>query len=85
MAVTQRQRYQITKGSLPPFLVLTVSIHWLAAFLLLANALIPALRGIALFKAALSLSLAMVMWAFVRRINSLLGDRPRDDWDPKRG
>ena len=32
-----------------------------------------------------ALSLAMVMWAFVRRINSLLGDKPGEDWDPKRG
>jgi hypothetical protein len=35
-------------------------------------------------KAALTLFLAVVMLAFVRRIASLLGVKPGDNWDPKR-
>lgn len=57
----------------------------LAVVLLAANALIPAVQGLALFEAGVTLALAVLMWTFVRRISSLLGDKPGEDWDPKRG
>ena len=52
---------------------------------LIANAVVPAVQGVGLFKVALTLPLAVVMWAFIRRIGSLLGGKPGDDWDPNRG
>jgi len=51
---------------------------------LVANAAVPGLRGVGLFKAAVTLFLAVVMLAFVRRIASLIGVKPGDNWDPKR-
>lgn len=57
----------------------------LSAFILLLNAVVPPWQGVHLFAGALTLSMAALMWAFVRRIGSLVGDKPSDDWDPKRG
>lgn len=57
----------------------------LSAIILLVNAAVPPWQGIHLFAGALTLSTAAIMWAFVRRIGSLVGDKPGDDWDPKRG
>ena len=66
-------------------LVFIFAMHWLAAALLAANAVVPQLQGTGLHAAALTVSMVMLMLAFVRRIASLLGDKPSDDWDPKRG
>jgi hypothetical protein len=57
----------------------------LSAIVLLVNAAVPPWQGVHLFAGALTLSTAAIMWAFVRRIGSLVGDKPGDDWDPKRG
>ena len=56
-----------------------------SVIVLLVNAIVPPWQGIHLFAGALTLSTAVIMWAFVRRIGSLVGDKPGDDWDPKRG
>ena len=61
------------------------TVQWITVLLLVANAAVPPLQGAGLFKAALTISLAMIMWAFVRRLASLVGDKPGEDWDPKRG
>jgi hypothetical protein len=57
----------------------------LSAIILLVNAAVPPWQGMHLFAGALTLSTAAIMLAFVRRIGSLVGDKPGDDWDPKRG
>jgi hypothetical protein len=57
----------------------------LSAIILLVNAVVTPWQGIHLFASALTLSMAALMWAFVRRIGSLVGDKPGEDWDPKRG
>lgn len=57
----------------------------LAVTVLAVNALITAWQGVHLFAGAVTLSVAVIMWAFVRRIASLLGDQPGEDWDPKQG
>lgn len=80
----QRQRSKIAKDGIPPFLVFVYASNWVLVALLVANAIIPPLQGVGLFKAALSLSLALAMLAFVRRIASLLGDMPSDNWNPRR-
>lgn len=79
-----RQRKKATTGAPPPFLMGVYIFQWALVALLLANAAIPGLRGVGPFEAALSLFLAVVMLAFVRRIASLLGVEPGDTWDPKR-
>jgi len=63
----------------------TFSTHGLAIIVLLVNAVIVPWQGVHLFAAALTLSVANLMWAFTRRIASLFGDKPGEDWDPKRG
>jgi hypothetical protein len=57
----------------------------LSAVILLVNAVVQPWQGVHMFAGALTLSTAAIMWAFVRRIGSLVGDKPGDDWDPKRG
>jgi hypothetical protein len=79
-----RQRTKATTGAPPPFLMGVYIFQWLLVALLVANAVVPGLRGVGLFKVALTLFLAVVMLAFVRRIASLLGVEPGDNWDPKR-
>ncbi len=59
--------------------------HGLAIIVLLVNAVVVPWQGIHLYAAALTLSVATLMFTFVRRIASLFGDKPGDDWDPKRG
>jgi hypothetical protein len=56
-----------------------------AACLLVINALIMPWDGLPLYATALTLSVGAVMWSFVRRIASLFGERPGEDWDPRRG
>ena len=85
MATTLWQRTAVTHRRLPPVLMFLVGLQWVSVVLLGVNAAVPALQGIALYKAAVTLSLAAVLWQFVRRISSLLGENPGDDWDPKRG
>jgi hypothetical protein len=60
-------------------------LHGLSNILLLANAAIAPWQGIQLYAAALTLSLATVMWTFARRIASLFGDKPAEGFDPDRG
>jgi hypothetical protein len=85
MALTLRERHRVTSGAaLPPFLLFAVSLQWIAALMLAANAVVP-WHNMFVFKAALTVSLALIMWAFVRRVGSLVGDKPSDDWDPNRG
>jgi hypothetical protein len=80
----QRRRSKTASGAPPPFLVFVYTANWLLVLLLVANAAVPALQHAGLFKVALSLSLALAMLGFVRRVASLLGDKPSDDWDPRR-
>jgi hypothetical protein len=80
----QRRRSKAAKIAPPPFLVFVYTFQWMLVLLLMANAAVPDLRGVGPFKVALSLSLAVVMLGFVRRIASLLGDEPSDNWDPRR-
>ena len=70
----------MSRGVMFSFLMMTVSVA-----MLLANAVVSPIQGAGLFIGALTLSLAVIMWAFVRRVASLLGDKPMEDWDPKRG
>jgi hypothetical protein len=73
-------------NAFPPTMVV---IDWICQGIvilsLIANALVPTVQGVLLFAAALTSSLAIVMWSFVRRIGSLLGEKPGEDWDPGRG
>lgn len=59
--------------------------HGLVVAVLAANAFVRPIQGVGPFAAALTVALAIMLWTFVRRIASLLGDKPGEDWDPKRG
>ena len=85
VANTMRHRRAATKVPMPFATMASFSLHWFAVFLLLANAMVPAIRSIFLFEVAITICLATIMWAFVRRIASLQSDHPSEDWDPKRG
>jgi hypothetical protein len=60
-------------------------LHAVAIIIFLVNAVAEPWQGVHLFAAALTLSVASVMWAFVRRIVSLFDIKASKDWDPKRG
>ncbi len=83
IANTMRHRSAATKASMPFATMVALALHWFAVLLLLANAMVPAIRGIFLFEVALTICLATIMWAFVRRIASLKSDHPSGDWDSK--
>jgi hypothetical protein len=78
-------RRRVSSEPMSALNVLTLAGHWIVVLLLAVNALVPQVQGVGLFAAALSLSIGLIMWAFVRRIASLLGETPGEDWDPKRG
>ena len=61
------------------------SLHGVAIIVLLVNAFAEPWQGAHLHATAITLSLASVSWAFVRRIASVLGSTANKDWDPKRG
>jgi hypothetical protein len=65
--------------------MMSFSANGLSVAILIINAVVQSWQGILLFAGALTLSTAVIMWAFVRRIGSLIGDKPGEDWDPKRG
>lgn len=84
IANTMWQRRKATKAPMRFATLLSFCLHWFGVLLLLANAAIPFVQGIFLFEAALTICLATVMWAFVRRIASLVGDKPTEEWASKR-
>ena len=67
----------------PARVILTFSTQGVSIALLLINAVVPKVQGTGLFIIALTLSLSAVMYAFVHRIGTLLGDEPTKD--PERG
>jgi hypothetical protein len=78
------RRKHATGETAPAGVTIRYFVHGIAVALLVTNALVPAVQGIALYAAALTLCLGNMMWAFVRRISSLLGEKPSKDWDPRR-
>jgi len=82
---TMRQRKVIAKGAMPFAVKVSFAVVWIAVPLLVVNAVIPTVRGAGLFELALTVNLASIMWSFVRRVSTLLGDHQSADWDPNRG
>ena len=78
------RRRKATRKPAPAGVMIRNLVHGMAIALLVLNALVPAVQGVALYAAALTLCLGNMMWAFVRRITSLLGEKPSRDWDPRR-
>ncbi|HKQ94961.1 MAG TPA: hypothetical protein VJS40_05090 [Aestuariivirgaceae bacterium] len=58
-------------------------VHGIMAGLLLANSLYW--QNAVFYVGPVTISLGATMWLFTRRIASLFGEKPGDDWDPKRG
>jgi hypothetical protein len=79
------RRRKVAPEPMPLGVISSFSTHGLVVITLLVNAMIQPWQGIHLFAGALTLSVAVLMWTFVRRIASLVGDKPGDDWDPRRG
>jgi hypothetical protein len=80
-----RLRRNVSPEPMASAQVLSLSMHGVAIIVFLINAAVLPWQGVHLFALAVTLSVAGVMWAFVRRVSSLLGDKPGEDWDPKRG
>ena len=77
-----RLRLKASPQPMSRWVLATYLTQALACVILLANALI---QNAGLFGLALTLSMMGAMVGFVRRISSLFGDKPREDWDPRRG
>jgi hypothetical protein len=85
LASNVRLRHKVSKEPMSWAVAGSFSAHGLIVAAFAINALVPAVQGVGLFAAALTVSLAIMLWTFVRRISSLFGDKPGEDWDPKRG
>jgi len=85
IARIQWERRKTEMGSLGSSLLVVFVALWLSVLILTVNAFVPAVQGIGLHAAAVTLSLGTVMWSFVRRIACLGGQRPRGEWDLGRG
>ena len=83
VAVLVTLRRRVSPAPMPRWAVAVFGLHGADALLLAVNAVVPALQGVRLFATALTLSLAVFMWSFLRRLVSLLGDKPGEDWDPR--
>lgn len=79
------RRKRVSPQSAPWVVLASFFVHGLAIIVLVVNAAVLPWQGIHLYAAALTLSLATLMLTFVRRIASLFGEKPGDDWDPKLG
>lgn len=79
------RRHKATSVPMSYGVMFSILMQGLAIAILVVNATIPAIQGSGVYVGALTLSLAIIMWGFVRRVSSLLGDKPGEDWDPKRG
>lgn len=79
-----RRRMRVSREKPSAGVVAALFAHALVAVALAVNASVPQVQGPGLFAAALTLALAISLWTFVRRIASLFGDQPGEDWDPKR-
>lgn len=80
-----RLRRLVSSAKMPIGVKIALGIHLFSVIALLANAAGWPWQGVHLFAGAITLSVADIMWTFVRRISSLFGDKPGEDWDPKRG
>jgi hypothetical protein len=80
-----RRRRKASGPRIPRMVLIDWLLQGAAIVMLLVNTTFPPLQGVFLFSGALTLSLAVLMWSFVRRIATLLGDKPGADWDPRRG
>jgi hypothetical protein len=85
LAAVVAQRRKASAAPISISVKAAFAVHALAACLFLIVAVTPAWLGAGLYATGLTLSLAAVMWSFVRRIASLFGEHVGDDWDPSRG
>jgi len=79
------RRAKASPHAVPVVVKASFYLHGFANILFLANAVIAPWQGIQLYAAALTLSVATVMWTFARRIASLFGDKLLEGFDPDRG
>jgi hypothetical protein len=80
-----RKRIVATQSRTPPLVLAAFATHWVTSALLLINAAVSAIRGPGLYATAVTASLFAVLWSFVRRISSLVGEQAKEDWDIAKG
>jgi hypothetical protein len=79
------RRRQVGARKFPVLVWVDLSLYTIAVILLIASLFMQAAFAPGLYCLAYTIMLAVVMWSFLRRIASLLGETPSDDWDPRRG
>jgi hypothetical protein len=79
------RRRRASSHSAPVAVKASFFAHGFATIVLLVNAVFAPWQGVHLYAAALTFSLAIVIWMFVRRIASLFGDKLTKGYDPNRG
>jgi hypothetical protein len=85
IARIQRERRMFAAMGLAPVSIVAFGGLWISVVILVINAAPTPIQGIAPYAAAITLSLATVMWSFVHRIASLSRGDGRGDWDLSRG
>lgn len=81
----QWERRKLATGGLSALAIATFAGMWIVVLILTVNALAVSIQGVGLHAAAIILSLAIVMWSFLRKLISICSDRSDGDWDLKRG
>lgn len=79
------ERKVVAPGKMPFATAFSFILDGVAILLLLGNALIPAVKQLAVLEFALTLSLGTIMWIFLRRIATLVGHTATEDFTPTRG
>jgi hypothetical protein len=85
LGTIMKLRRSVAPDPWPVGVKIAFSIQGTVSLAFLFNAIPSSWQGVQIFATFLTIALAVVLWSFVRRIASLLGDKPSDDWDPKRG
>jgi len=79
------RRRRAAHGPMSSQVKVSFACYAIVVVLFLGNGLLPMLRSGGPFEVAVGFLTGTIMWTFVRRVESLLGENPGQDWDPSRG
>lgn len=79
------RRRRAARGPMSAHVVISFVCYTIAVLVFLADALAPQLRIGGPYELAVTFLTGTIMWTFVRRVESLLGEDPGTDWNPSRG
>jgi hypothetical protein len=79
------RRRRAARAPMSAHVVISFVCYAIVVLIFLADALVPELRSGGPYEFAITFLTGAIMWTFVRRVESLLGEDPGTDWNPSRG